>query len=135
LGIKNQSNPSVFAYLAAADPHGTVVYITEGELNLSNRKIARAAFTLHSFRRADAEPVTNDTPIDATLTLLPTSVRIPAGWSLRLLIASGDRSTFDTHGDYDADVLPASALTLPVVSDTDGTASRVAAPAFPMSTP
>jgi X-Pro dipeptidyl-peptidase C-terminal non-catalytic domain len=62
---------------------------TECQLRLSDRK--------GTFLRNGAEPVPNGAPIDATITFFPTSAIVPAGWRLRLLLASGDTSSFATR--------------------------------------
>jgi putative CocE/NonD family hydrolase len=106
-------DPAVFAYLAAVDPQGHAIYLTEGQLRLASRKPAAGPATGHSFRRSDAAPPPIGRSFEADVTLLPTSVLVRKGWRLRLLLASGDRSTFDTAGDFDATVSSESTLILP----------------------
>jgi len=106
-------DPAVFAYLVAVDPSGRAVYLTEGQLRLADRRLAKGPATLHSYHRADVLPVPSGHPIEATMTLLPTSALVPKGWRLRLLLASGDRSTFAAAGDLAVSVSSASTLDLP----------------------
>ena len=106
-------DPSVIAYLVAVNPQGKVFYLTEGHLRLLDRKLDPSRPTLHSYRRSDAEPVPPGKEIEADLTLLPTSVLLPQGWRLRLLLAAGDSSTFSTSGAYDAIIFSASEIELP----------------------
>jgi hypothetical protein len=108
------ADPSVIAYLVAIDPKGTAFYVTEGHLRLIHRKLNTSEQTLHTYAKKDAQPVTKDAEMDADLTLLPTSVLLPKGMRLRLLLASGDNATFATSGDYEAKISGASRLELPV---------------------
>ncbi|HXH38275.1 MAG TPA: CocE/NonD family hydrolase, partial [Thermoanaerobaculia bacterium] len=101
-------DPSLFAYLTALDDQGKAVYLTEGQLRLADRK--------GTFLRSDAEPVPNGTPIDATVTFFPTSAVVPAGWRLRLLLASGDTSSFATSGPFDATIFSSSTIELPAIT-------------------
>jgi uncharacterized protein len=108
-----QADPSVIAYLVAVDRKGTAFYVTEGHLRLIHRKLNTSEQTLHTYAKKDAQPVTKDAEMEADLTLLPTSVLLPKGIRLRLLLASGDNATFATSGDYEAKILGASSLELP----------------------
>ncbi|HYX69322.1 MAG TPA: CocE/NonD family hydrolase [Terriglobales bacterium] len=107
------ADPSVLAYLVAVDPQGRAFALTEGHLRLLDRKPDLSQPTLHSYRRGDAEPVPPGKEIEADFTLLPTSVLLPRGYRLRLLLAAGDSSTFATSGAYDATIFSASAIELP----------------------
>src|SRR5262249_47621316 len=109
-----EPDPFVFAYLIVIGADGKAFYITEGELRLVHRKIARSEQTLHSYARRDAQPVPKGTPFDADLTLLPTSVLLPKGSRLQLVLASGDSSTFAPTAEYEAQIASASHLELPV---------------------
>lgn len=108
------ADPSVIAYLVAVDAKSTSFYITEGHLRLIQRKLNTAEQTLHTYARRDAEPVVKDAEMEADLTLLPTSVLLAKGMRLRLLLASGDDSTFATSGEYEAKIAGASRLELPI---------------------
>jgi len=112
-------DPAVFAYLFAIDSQGSPRYLTEGQLLLRHRKPSPGPPSLHSYRRADAAPARPGQTIDATIALLPTSVLLRPGDRLRLLLANGDRASFEPTGDYDAMLLPGTRLELPV-SDAAG---------------
>jgi putative CocE/NonD family hydrolase len=107
-------DPSVIAYLVAIDAKGTAFYVTEGHLRMIQRKLNTSEQTLHTYTKKDAQPVTKDAEMEADLTLLPTSVLLPKGMRLRLVLASGDNATFATSGDYEAKISGASRLELPV---------------------
>ena len=109
-----QADPSVIAYLVAVDAKGASFYITEGHLRLIHRKLDASQQTLHTYEKKDAEPVTKEAEMEADITLLPTSVLLTKGMRLRLLLASGDEATFATSGEYEAQILGASRLELPV---------------------
>lgn len=109
-----QTDPSVIAYLVAVGAKGAVFYITEGHLRLIQRKLNASEQTLHTFAKKDAEPVAKDGKLEADLTFLPTSLLLAKGMRLRLLLASGDESTFVTSGEYEAQIAGSSRLELPV---------------------
>jgi hypothetical protein len=113
LSLGRADDPAIFGYLVGVDPQGHAVYLTEGQLRLVDRKLAAGTASLHSYHRADALPVPASRPFAAVVTLLPTSVLVPKGWRVRLLLASGDRSTFETAGEVPATIFPASTLELP----------------------
>lgn len=109
-----EADPSVIAYLVAVDAKGRTLYLTEGHLRLIQRKLATSEQTLHTYAKKDALPVTKDEEMEVDLTLLPTSVLLAKGMRLRLLLASGDDTTFATSGEYGAQIFGASRLELPV---------------------
>lgn len=104
-------DPSLVAYLTAVDVAGKAVYLTEGQLRLIDRK--------GTFLRKDAEPVPNGAPVDAVIAFFPTSAVVPAGWRLRLLLASSDTSSFATSGPFAATIFSSSTLELPAVVRPD----------------
>jgi uncharacterized protein len=112
-------DPSLFAYLTALDDQGKAVYLTEGQLRLSNRK--------GTFLRGDADPVPNGAPIDATISFLPTSVVVPVGWRLRLLLASGDTSSFTTSGPFAATIFSSSTIELPAITHANAESATAGA--------
>ncbi|HEX7678288.1 MAG TPA: CocE/NonD family hydrolase C-terminal non-catalytic domain-containing protein, partial [Thermoanaerobaculia bacterium] len=112
-------DPSLFAYLTAIDPAGKAVYLTEGQLRLVDRR--------GTYLRKDAEPVPDGSPIDATVTFFPTSAVVPAGWRLRLLLASGDRSSFVTSGPFTATIFSSSTIELPSIVRPNAAAPAPAA--------
>src|SRR5262249_22340283 len=91
---------AVLAYLEAVAPSGAVMMITEGELRLIHRRVSRqrppyAMFgPYHTFERKDALPMVPGETAKIEFALLPTSVRIPRGYSLRLAIAGHDKDSF-----------------------------------------
>lgn len=110
----SQDDPSIIAYLIALNRTGKAFYITEGHLRLLHRKLNAAEPTLHTYARQDSEAVAKTDAMEADLTLLPTSVLLPKGTRLRLLLASGDSSTFNTSGEFDMNIFSSSSLELPV---------------------
>lgn len=90
---------NVFAYLEAVSPEGRVVYLTEGQLRLSHRREVPGTSVLpvphQTHRRADAAPMVPGEVTRVRVGLLPTSVRVPAGWRLRVAIGGADAGTFD----------------------------------------
>lgn len=90
----------VIAYLEAVSPDGKVIMITEGELRFMHRKISseHPPYTqfgpYHTFKRKDAQPMTVGKVEKVAFSLLPTSIRIPKGYSIRLALAGHDKDTF-----------------------------------------
>jgi uncharacterized protein len=119
---------AIIAYLEVVSPAGGVTMITEGQLRLIHRRVSRDEppypmfGPYHSFERKDALPMVPGEPAEIGFTMLPTSVRIARGHSLRLAIAGHDRDSFCR---YPAEGTPtlhvhrsklcASSLTLPVI--------------------
>ncbi|MDX2238696.1 MAG: CocE/NonD family hydrolase [Hyphomonadaceae bacterium] len=91
---------AVIAYLEAVAPDGQVRYLTEGALRAVHRRIhpgrsPHDPFAPNrSFLRADAWPLTPGEPATLTFNLIPTAVRVPAGWRMRLALAGADKDTF-----------------------------------------
>ncbi|MCR9173998.1 MAG: CocE/NonD family hydrolase [bacterium] len=88
----------VLVYLEDVDENGKSVYITEGGLRLIHRKVADASdstFNLHTFSEKDASPMVPSQIEEVQLRLLPTSVTIKKGHSLRIAIAGADNAIFD----------------------------------------
>lgn len=116
-------DPVVFVYLEAVDPRGRVSYLTEGILRLIHRT-PPGAESGPTFRRADALPVVPGEPMDVSIRLYATSVRIPARWRLRVALAGADADSFETgSSDLDRDLTleyggeRPSSLVLPVVGE------------------
>ncbi|HYL97397.1 MAG TPA: CocE/NonD family hydrolase [Blastocatellia bacterium] len=107
-------DPEVFAYLMAIDPQGKPIYLTEGQLRLIDRKPSAQEQTLHTYLRGDREEVPKGEQIEADMTLFPISALIPAGYSLRLVLAANDESVFALSEPYKARISGASELELPV---------------------
>jgi putative CocE/NonD family hydrolase len=89
-----------FVYLEDVDEQGVVRYITEGQLRALHRAIApgpapyRLLVPYHSFKRNDGLPLTPSEITELTFDLLPTSVLIRKGHSIRVALAGHDRETF-----------------------------------------
>ncbi len=94
------SDGAFFVYLEAVDPEGRVSHVTEGQLRALHRQVADgpapyAVFgPYHSFERKDSLPLVPGELAELAFCLLPTSVRVPAGYRLRVAIAGADRDTF-----------------------------------------
>jgi hypothetical protein len=89
-----------FAYLEDVDETGKVTYITEGQLRAIHRKVSRDSppynqlVPYHSFRKKDSMPLVPGELAELTFGLLPTSVSIKKGHSIRIAIAGHDKDTF-----------------------------------------
>jgi len=94
---------AVIAYLEAVNPVGEVIMITEGGLRLIHRKLKneQAEFKTfgpyHSFNKDDALMMEPGKVERVAFTLLPTSIVIPKGYSIRLAIAGHDKDTFQRY--------------------------------------
>jgi uncharacterized protein len=91
----------VFAYLEEVDSQGKAVYITEGDLRASHRKLSQAPFNTfglpyQSHYQADQQPVPAGEPIELTFSLLPTSYQFRPGNRIRITVAFADAGNFDT---------------------------------------
>jgi len=90
----------VIAYLEMVAPDGAVTVITEGQLRFLHRKLSKPWSIEdpfgpeHSFLRQDAQPMATDKAERVSFALLPTSIRVPAGYSIRLALAGHDKDTF-----------------------------------------
>lgn len=110
---------ALFVYLELVAPGGKVRYLTEGILRAQHR--GRRPQVPPTFRRRDLRPLEPDVRTELRIPFLPTSVRVPAGWRLRLAVAGADRDTFATLAGQPEEVTiefggPASSrLLLPVV--------------------
>lgn len=82
---------ALFAYLEAVSSAGRVHLLSEGVIRVQHRP---AGDTPPTFRRADLRPVAPGQLTAIRLRLLPTSVRIPPGWRVRLALAFADAETF-----------------------------------------
>jgi uncharacterized protein len=117
---------AVIAYLEAVRPDGYVHYITEGALRALHRRqhpgrLAHDPLGVNrSFNRADAWPLQPDQPARLAFNLLPTSVRIGAGWRLRISLAGHDKDSFER--------VPGDGTPLWRVFTQAGAASRIVIP-------
>ncbi len=98
---------ALHVYLEAVAPDGRVVYLTEGVLRLIHRvSTSEPPYAMfgpyRSMTRADAAPLVPGEIIEVPLGLEPTSIVVPAGWSLRVALAGADAEMFaryPTEGD------------------------------------
>ena len=96
----DQPDGALHAYLDAVAPDGRAFYLTEGVLRLKHRRVSMEAPVYphfgpyHSFLEKDAAPMPRGTPAPVDLGLYTTSVRIPAGYRLRLSLAGADATSF-----------------------------------------
>lgn len=119
---------AIIAYLEAVAPDGAVTMITEGELRLIHRRVSprrppyESFGPYHSFERQDAQPMVPGEIAKIDFALLPTSMRLPRGYSLRLAIAGHDKDAFFRYPEKGNPTLRLfrsrahpSSLTLPVI--------------------
>jgi len=91
---------AVFVYLEDVTPDGRVLYIGEGQIRLLHRKLSQdpppfvTAGPYHSYRRADAAPMTPGKVEEVVFAMLPTSVLFRAGHRIRIAIGGADADTF-----------------------------------------
>ncbi|HFB66320.1 MAG TPA: CocE/NonD family hydrolase [Aeromonadales bacterium] len=94
---------AIIAYLEMVDPLGKVSMLTEGELRLIHRKISTTKPVFesfgpyHSFLKKDGAPMVPGKVEKVSFSLLPTSVVIPEGYSIRLSLAGHDKDTFSRY--------------------------------------
>jgi len=94
---------AVIGYLETVAPDGRVTMITEGQLRLICHRISdeeppyETFGPYHTYRRGDADELVPGRVYAIEFVMLPTSVLIPAGYSLRLAIAGHDKDTFDRY--------------------------------------
>ncbi len=91
---------SLIVYLESVAPNGKVTMLTEGGIRLIHRKASAnpMPYSLISphrtFRREDAEYMVPNQMETITFSLLPTSIEVPIGHSIRVAIAGHDKDTF-----------------------------------------
>lgn len=97
-------DPAFFVYLEDVAPDGRVTYITEGMLRAIHRRPADpttlpydAGPAPHTYRRADAMPVTPGAFMHVRFALFPTAALIRTGHRLRVAIAGADASVFHIY--------------------------------------
>lgn len=94
------SDAAVYVYLEAVTPTGEVIYLTEGQLRLLHRRVTAAPVgewhpgPYRTFSQHDAAPLLPGEVAEVSLSLLPLSARLEAGWRLRIAIAGADDGTF-----------------------------------------
>ena len=119
-----------FVYLEEVLPDGKSVYVTEGQLRASHRKLGtppydNAGLPYHPSSVADVTPLIPGEATELVIGLQPTSKRFQNGNRIRVTITCADKDTFDTP------ILdPAPGITL--LRDANH-ASRVVLPLIPRS--
>lgn len=105
------ADPAVFVYFEDVAPDGRVTYITEGMLRAIHRRPAMRSQlpydqgpAPHTFRRADALPVTPGVPMQLRFALFPTAALIRQGHRLRVAIAGADAVPFRRYSQGGPDV-------------------------------
>ena len=111
---------ALFVYLELVEPGGKVRYLTEGILRAAHR--GRRPEIEPTFRRRDLHPLEPDVRTELRIAFQPTSVRVPAGWRLRLAVAGADRDTFAALGGQPSEITlefggPASSRLLVPIAD------------------
>jgi uncharacterized protein len=91
----------VFVYLEVVDKNGRSIYITEGDLRASHRKLSQAPFTnlglpYQTHDQKDLETVPSGEPFELVFSLLPGSYRFQTGDRIRITVAFADAGNFDT---------------------------------------
>ncbi len=95
---ENHSDAALIAYLELVDPQGAITYMTEGRkygLHTSNhvKQVYRDVVPQPSYNRSD-NIVSSDGDQSFQLDLLPTSFLVPAGYKIRLALATADAAHF-----------------------------------------
>jgi hypothetical protein len=89
---------AVIVYLEDVLPGGRVVYLSEGVLRLTDRKLAATpvgADALHSYLSADAAPMTSGRAEPIRIALSPIAVIVRKGERLRIAIAGADSDNLE----------------------------------------
>lgn len=101
----NKSDASVFCYLEEVAPDGKVTYLTEGELRALHRRSTHKKSPnplvgpYRRFLKRDAQHMKPGEPAELSFRMLPVSVLVSAGHSLRVAIAGADADTFAIFPD------------------------------------
>jgi putative CocE/NonD family hydrolase len=115
-------------YLEDVAPSGKVTYITEGTLRAVHREVSpdpphKMLIPYHSYRRRDGLPLRPGEIAELRFGLLPTSVLVKQGHSLRVSIAGADKNGFERVPETDIPTisilrnrLHASSIELPLIS-------------------
>ena len=120
---------AVFVYLEDVAPDGSVRYIGEGQIRLLHRNVSEesppfvTAVPYHSYKEADATPMTPGAVEHVHFGLHPTSVLFRAGHRIRVAIGGADADTFAR--------LPASGTPVYTVERREAYPSRITLPVIP----
>jgi uncharacterized protein len=90
-----------FVYLEEIDGNGHSIYVTEGDLRTSHRKLSQAPYKnlglpYQTHNQADLETVPSGEPFELDFSLLPSSYQFHAGSRMRITVAFADAGNFDT---------------------------------------
>ncbi|HVP80244.1 MAG TPA: CocE/NonD family hydrolase [Thermodesulfobacteriota bacterium] len=90
-----------FVYLEEVAESGKSIYITEGNLRASHRKLRKAPYInlelpYHSHYQSDLMPIPGGEPFELFFSLLSTSYRFQKGSRIRITVAFADSDNFDT---------------------------------------
>lgn len=98
------SDGAIHAYLEDVAPTGRVTYLDEGVFRVIHRKETdprslpyESLGPAHSFRREDAAPMKPGEATSIRFSLLPTSVLLRKGHSIRIALAGADAGLFQTY--------------------------------------
>jgi uncharacterized protein len=95
----NTTDADIFVYLEEVDEAGVALYISEGVLRASHRKLSEPPFNnfglpFHSGNQADTEPLTPGEKTLLVFDLLPTSNIFDAGHRIRIRVAGADKDSY-----------------------------------------
>ena len=95
-----ETDGALIVYLEAVAPDGTVIMLTEGNLRLQHRKVSREIppypifGPYHTFKKKDSKPMPLGLRTPVKFVMLPLSVQVKKGYSLRIAIAGADINYF-----------------------------------------
>lgn len=89
-----------FVYLSEVLPDGTSIYVTEGKLRASHRKISKPPYDnlglpWHRSNESDVYPLP-DEPVELMFDMQPTSKLFRKGNRIRITVACSDTTNFET---------------------------------------
>ena len=96
---------AVIAYLELMDPQGGSHMVTEGEMKLLHSESRELPDTrwvpvpYHSFSRHDVRQVAPNEIVPVSFNMLPTSIRVPKGYRIRVTIGGHDKDAFSSEGE------------------------------------
>lgn len=95
------SDGDFFVYLEDIELDGRSVYVSEGQLRASHRRLAeppydRMGLPYHRSHAEDVLPLVTDTPAELVFDLQPTSMLFRVGHRMRITVTCTDKDTFTT---------------------------------------
>ena len=99
--VSSADDGDFFVYLEDVEPDGRSVYVTEGQLRASHRRLAPAPYDrmglpYHRSYAEDAVPLVPGEPAELCFDLQPVSVVFRAGHRIRVTVTGADKDTFAT---------------------------------------